>query len=68
MSRSQLLPAVAGLFSAAGAGVFSPAVEGVFPGDDVGAVLPHEQLDAIVEGFDGRRAGVALLDDVQRVP
>lgn len=70
VSHSQLLPAgVEGVFSPAGVeGVFSPAVEGVFSGDDVGAVLAHEQLDAVVEGFDGGGAGVALLDDVQRVP
>lgn len=45
-----------------------PAVEGIFSRDDVSAVLPHQELDAIVEGLHGGSAGVALLDDVQRVP
>lgn len=45
-----------------------PAVEGVVSGNDVGAVLACQELDAIVEGLHGRPVCLALLNDVQGVP
>jgi len=44
-----------------------PAVEGIFSRDDMSAVLPHQELDSVVERLHSRRPGVALLNDVERV-
>ncbi|TNN35183.1 hypothetical protein EYF80_054656 [Liparis tanakae] len=46
----------------------TPQIERVFPRQDVGAVPPHEHLDAVVEGADAGLEGGALLDDQQGVP
>lgn len=45
-----------------------PGIERVLPGEDMGAVTPHEHLDAVIEGADEGLGHRALLDDQERVP
>ena len=45
-----------------------PGIEWVLPWEDMGALTPHEHLDAVIEGADEGLGHRALLDNQERVP